>query len=289
MRTLREVWIATPCHGQPSVGFTKSIGPTIESLARMGLGPVLRILPGQAHIDLVRSKIASSFLRQPTEPDVLTFIDADEEWSPADVAVLLEGIAQGLEVVGAAVPSKHYDWEAIRLAAIAGAAAVDLPMAGLRFAYEFDACDVDEERGYVGPVVELRRSGARLVRVRHCGAGFVAIHRTVLERSAQGRPDRAVHYPVMGTALFTSEVLEHATGRRHETEDYSFFDYYRKALGGTIWMHYAARVGHEGLHTWMGDGSPDSLHRQARFFARLAKSPVWRDYQRYEATTDAKK
>jgi hypothetical protein len=276
-RAVREVWLATPCHGQPSMGYAQSFQPTVSMLAKLGYGIVPRIVQGQAHIDLIRSGVASRFLRSPTRPDVLIWIDSDEEWSPVDVLVLLEGIEQGLDVVGAAVPGKLYDWEAIRVAALHGTTASDLETQGLVFAYELDGPDVDAHRGYIGPTHLLPRSAATLIRVRHCGTGFLALHRSVLDRVATAHPELAYDAPMPGVALFKSEVLAHATGKRHETEDYSLLHRYRK-LGGTIWLHYAARIGHEGLHTWRGDGSDASLKRQAQRFAHITRTPGWRDY-----------
>lgn len=98
----RRVMIATPCHdGKITVQFADSLVGTIRAAAALGIFVTPVYMPYDALVQRARNDLARLALE--SQVDDVLFIDADQEWGPADAMKLL---AAPVDVVGAAVRKK---------------------------------------------------------------------------------------------------------------------------------------------------------------------------------------
>jgi hypothetical protein len=245
---MKRALIATPVYGGAHPHYVTSLDDLRV------LEPAWRCIPHirtGSLITLARNGMAAHFLKN-TVADVLMWIDSDEGFRPEDVASVLE---MALERGAACAPYREkpitageLDWPAIAAAAKRGVAPNELQYVGQKLTIDFRAEDVSVKRvenvkGYTGPV--LTKFGRRFVRVAHCGAGFLAVSRSALEKVYEMRADFEVRGGMRD--CFSSGVSD----GRYIGEDFAFCDHLT-AAGVDIWCDTSARVVHYGLTGWEG-------------------------------------
>lgn len=208
-------------------------------------------------ITLARNGMAAHFLKN-TRADVLMWIDSDEGFRAGDVASVVEAaLLHG--VCGGVYREKplsigELDWQAIANAAKQGAYFDDLQYIGQKLTLDFLPQDIDSEKGYVGP--ERKHYGRRLVRVAHCGTGFLAISREAMEKVYATRAD----FECVGGMrdCFSSGVVD----GRYSGEDWIFCNLLR-AAGFDIWIDTEVQIDHYGFTSWRGSLSGRHLREYA--------------------------
>ena len=208
-----SLFLATPIHGDASAAFAESMAVTMATFARDRVGFERFVVHGDSLVHRARNAIAHRFLA--SDCTHLLMVDADMEFSPADVLALA---AANVDVVGGVCSRK-----------VLGSGPVLTPLEG----------------------GEVREDG--LVEVARIGTGFMLISRSSLERIAAAYPDDvyvastgdAGHAGQDVHAFFQSPLL----GRELISEDFFFCDRWR-SVGGRVWAHPGVRPGHVGSYTY---------------------------------------
>ncbi len=168
----------------------------------------------------------------------------------------------GLDIVGGVYRKKplhlkDLDWKAIAQAAKSGVAPELLQFVEQDLAFAFLPEDIDHERGYVGPT--KTSYGRKLVRVSHCGTGFLACTRAALETML---PHAEACKGGMH-ALFTDGVVDGL----FNGEDRRFCSLARQ-VGLTAWLDTETSINHYGPIGVTGDLRGERLDEYAKKQAR---------------------
>ncbi len=119
-----RVMIATPCYyGRPVSEYWLSVSALREALATSELDGRANALEhrlevGNSVLAHARNMLLQKFID--SDADAMIFFDADQCARPSEFLALLVPLTRGWHVVGAAVPCKSIDWQAVRAAALRG-------------------------------------------------------------------------------------------------------------------------------------------------------------------------
>lgn len=239
--------IATPIFdGKPHHAFAESLAlsyrahPELEWLK----------LPGCADVSLARNTLAARFVRKTHA--AMVFVDADISWRVEDLELVMAPILAGAaHVVCGLYPKKQPGLPNYTSSLLAG--------------------DVDEERGYIGPVklVGQRRYG----RTGVVGCGFLALSREAVEAGLDVSPK---YCPWKGQSitnglderhalLFFPDVYEDPRQPgipRFWGEDAAGCGVLQK-LGFETWFSFEAELAHHTSEFAFGGEKPD-----VNFYAR---------------------
>lgn len=264
------VIIGTPCYGgMVHCRYAWAYAETAAVLTARGIPHGRIALDSESLIQRGRNRIAAEFLANPKATHLI-FIDADLEWSAADIIRLL---SHGVDVVCGVYPKKcekpvaewslaelqtHIDWlEANKQARLRGVAPPARSAAPSRPA-EWPLHPLFDERG-ISPYDE--RTGR--IGLNSAPTGFLCIHRNVFERMAAA----GVVQKIEAMQGITEEVLPHLydyfwTGVEdgiHWSEDYGFCRKWRQ-IGGEIWLDPSIKLIHMGMKAF--DGDPTTIYEE---------------------------
>jgi hypothetical protein len=233
----RTIFLSTPAHyatyDVEHAAFRRTLR---EVLAQEGHELIEPIVHGDSHIERARN-LATHEMLKTDATDLLTF-DGDQAPASDDVSFILGMLESGLDVVGAPVPKKVLDWEAIHAAALRGVPADQL------------------ELHATSPAVQLQEgpltwdAGLCAVKVLAIGTGCLLVSRAALEKLMVGYPDDWFISRQAGSdGEPVHEVFKSFTAkvdRKYQSEDYGLCDRWR-AIGGDVWMYV-------GVQQQLGDG-----------------------------------
>jgi hypothetical protein len=200
--------IGTPAHGgNVALGCIRSLVATATLLAKRGIAMNYLAGSGHALAHMARNFLAADFLAG--DASHLLVVDADMEWTPADVLRLIE---HDLDAVCATYLRKDDSGHYVLAAS---------------------------ESGRVSP------SGA--VEIEAAGLGFMLVKRRVVERMAETGVAPKFEDPVLerdhpGLHNWFPTRFEAGT---IQGEDFSFCRLWR-SLGGSIWCDTTIRLAHHG-------------------------------------------
>jgi hypothetical protein len=228
--TEQPLKLLVACHVHDSVtpAFCQSYAQAMTELALMGV-PLNFALFKDSDVSRGRNRAAHAMLHHGYTH--LMFVDADIEFTAADVVALLnmhEDVAVG--------PYRKKNE---------------------RREYNFEFVPDPE-----GAVATNAATGA--VEVMRAGTGFMMIRRAVFERLREAMPeivyiDQTKDGETFEAAMFFQfEIRDTPWGRRQFSEDFNFCERWR-AIGGRIWMHPGLKLGHWGAEVWKGDLAADGV------------------------------
>jgi hypothetical protein len=231
--TVHSVTIATPTYsGSLRIEFVESMQRLQRACDRLGVRlQWLRVTGMLVHH--ARDLLTAQFLQG--RGDVLCFID-DDEGFPVRAVFDVVRLAQRLDVVACAVPSKSIDWAAVHRAAARipeqhAAALLPMMASGERMVATMrdgDGIPLDEP-----------------FEVAQAGTGFLAIHRRAFDRIAADAPAADV-YEVMPGYRMPTMFHPFIVDSRAIGEDLAFCRRWRQ-VGGKLWAiaaHNLEHVGH---------------------------------------------
>lgn len=237
-----NIFIATPMYGGMCHGiFAMSLLNLAPELFAHGISVAFAPLLNESLITRGRNLLVQRFLDG--DCTHLMFIDADIGFRPADIVQM---VAADVDVIGGIYPMKGINWNAIKVAALAGKGAESLAIHGTMYTARW----LDEHPEPIDGVVE----------VKHCATGFMLIKRQVFERLAPHVPEYVNDLPDNMSRIERATIREYfATVIDPETrqllsEDYSFCNL---ARAHNIKIHAALwpQLLHEGSYIF---GHPDS-------------------------------
>lgn len=217
-----KLLIACHVHDSVTPAFCQSYAMAMVELALAGV-PINFTIFKDSDVSRGRNRAAHAMLHHGYTH--LLFVDADMEFTAADVLALLnlhEDIAVGPY-------RKKND----------------------RTEYNFEFVPHPENEVAVNTA-----TGA--VEVMRAGTGFMMIRRAVFERMREAMPeivylDRTKDGTQFETAAFFAfEIRDTPWGRLQFSEDFNFCERWR-AMGGRIWMAPGLKLTHWGPHEWRGD------------------------------------
>jgi hypothetical protein len=231
--TVHSVTIATPTYsGSLRLEFAESMQRLQRVCDRLGVRLQWLRAVGMAVHD-ARDRLTAQFLQG--RDDVLVFID-DDQGFPVRAAFDVVRLAQRLDVVACAVPSKMIDWAAVHRAALRVPAHLATALLPMMASGERLVAPLDDSQGI--PLDEPFEVG-------QAGTGFMAIHRRVFERIAAAAPAADVREAMPGFRMPTmfGPVI---AGGMMLGEDVAFCRRWRQ-VGGKLWAiawHNIEHVGH---------------------------------------------
>lgn len=242
-----RLMVGTPMHdGQACALYIAALCALTRLCLLQGVALRTCFLTMDSAISRARSRIVREFLD--SDCDHLLFVDADVGFDAADALALL-ALARGdgpFDVVAAAHPRKHIDWQRVATCAQAPREADTLRSAGLSFAWNPLDAPVD-----AGP--------GEPIEVAEAGTGFMLIRRQVFARLDQAHPELAFETdldidPSTGQSramrLYFASAIDPVT-RRYRSGDYAFSQRTR-AAGGRIWLCPWMSLQHVGAYVFEG-------------------------------------
>lgn len=238
-----HITIATPMYGGMCSGaFAKSLTGSIIALAKAGVGVSFIDLYNESLITRARNTLTNIFLQGTS--DYLLFIDADQTFNSEDI---LRMIAADKEIIGAPVPMKGINWEAVRKAAIDGKQNLQdfSGIFNINFLPDFKQ---DNKQIALSEPIE----------VLYVGTGMMLIKREVFEKLS----DKVSEYTYDGSAMpqYNLAPRESKIKNFWETavvdgrllsEDYNFCNMWRETEG-KIYVDLLAKVIHIGTYHFAG-------------------------------------
>lgn len=184
---------------------------------------------GDALIARSRSILATKFLDEITDSDVLVFVDGDITFSPADFAKVVEGARETGDIYGGLYVTRAREPHL-----------ASLPLREQAWAFQ----DTPERRPQ---------------ELRYLATGFMAIPRAVLEDLWAGGFDdidggHCLHRYDLGTTgdrpidFFRTFGIAEGEGSHWLSEDWAFCERWRQ-LGGKVWGDQSVMLGHQGAVT----------------------------------------
>jgi hypothetical protein len=204
--------------------FNQSIINLIARLGEAGHVTAISYLPGNADIQMVRNILSHRFLQ--SDYDSLLFIDSDQSFNSAEVLRMIES---DKDFIGAIIPKKTLNWEAIARAAKDGKEPLDLILYSGIFAANFLP-------------VQIKVNQHEPLEVQSLGTGLLRLKRQVLNELKPFCREIKAHNGETMTDFFANVVIE---GNRRLSEDYSFCQRWRE-IGGSVWAAPWVKVSHWG-------------------------------------------
>lgn len=236
-----KLFVGTPCYGgMVTTEFCSGLLRTAQSLALSNVAACFLMTAGESLITRGRNAIVEEFLA--TDFTDLLFVDSDIVFSPEDVRYVVQADA---DVVAGAYPRKEIDWLRATEAMRAGRDPSE------------DSCSV-----VVTPVTGTSTQEGDLLEVKETGTGFMRIRRRVLEQmiaadqsivytdgGPRRRDGKRLAIPRVFHADVVDDELDGAPARHYLSEDYWFCRRWRE-LGGHVYVHTKANLGHVGRYLY---------------------------------------
>jgi hypothetical protein len=234
----KKVMVATPMYGgMGNAMFFSSLLRLQDQLIHRGAQMHHAFMSNESLIDRGRNGLVDTFLTE-SDADYMLFIDADVEFRPEDVLVML---CQEKDIICGPYPKKHINWPVIIEAVKAG---IEDPSTLSRLVGEYVFTPLDPETK-----MEM------VVKVAEAGTGLMLIHRSVFHKMKEAFPE---NYYISDDSKFRFQKKEmHAYFRtmivdnRYLSEDYYFCHKWRE-LGGDVWLFPWAQTTHYGTYGFQG-------------------------------------
>jgi hypothetical protein len=234
----KSVMLATPMYG--GMGNTNYFSSVLQLQAQCiarEVGFEFSFMVNESLIDRGRNGLVNTFLTA-SKADYLLFIDADVEFRPEDVMVML---SFEKDIICGPYPKKHINWPVIITAIKAGQ---EDPEVLSRLVGEYVFTPLEES-----PKMEM------IIKVAEAGTGMMLIHRSVFTKMKEAFPEnyyesdhsqdlikrRPMH------AFFRTGVFD----KRYLSEDYYFCHKWRE-MGGDVWLFPWAQTTHFGTYGFKG-------------------------------------
>ena len=228
--------IGTPMYGGMCTSeYTDSLLKLSESCNKSGVKLTTIFLGNESLIQRGRNTIAHHFMNLPDATHLL-FIDADIKFRVEDIVRMIKA---DKELIIGPVALKGYNWEEIRMAALAG----------------------EDDIGRTGGVFNINLlPGIKMedeetpFEIEHGGNAFMMIRRDCLEALATNTPiytngGRSLPDGVEIKDYFRVEINKDTNHLL--SEDYFFCHSYRQ-IGGKVWCAPWVETGHFGSHLFNG-------------------------------------
>ncbi len=239
--------VGTPCYGgQVTSIYFSSIMKLQEACRREGIALTFLMPDGDDLVLRARQDIVAEFMEIRGATHLL-FIDNDMGFEPDQVFRLLRF---NEEVVAAACPFKHIDWEKVRSAALTGWE--NLESAGL---------------GYVVDAVQPPQVRDGFVRVHFAGTGFLLLKRStfvaLIERYPELRYSRGKEKKNSAWSYAFFNCMIDGEDGPYLSEDYSFCRHWTR-MGGQIWVDLNSQIQHVGQAIFAGNinSGPPPVHKE---------------------------
>jgi hypothetical protein len=240
IRFPRRLTVATPAYdGRTVLAFARSMQRLQRVCTRRGIRLQWLTTSGTV-VDVAREVLAAGFLR--SRDDVLVFVDADVAFEVRTVLELRQ-LAERLDVVGVAVPTKRIAWRTVWRAArsIPEQHAAEVLPAVCSTGRDLQPVDASAP-------LDIRQP----IEVAWCGTSILAVHRRVFDRIAEAFPDlRYTQADATGTPT-TAYFSPFVDNGERLYEDGAFCARWRK-LGGKCWAVLWPNVSHVGAFTFTDD------------------------------------
>lgn len=245
----KKVMLATPMYGgMGNAMYFSSVLRLQDQLINRGAFLYHAFMSNESLIDRGRNGLADTFLND-SDAEYLLFIDADVEFRPEDVLVML---CQNKDIICGPYPKKHINWPVIA--------------AAVKHGIE-DPANLSKLVGeYVFTPLEPETKMEMFVKVAEAGTGMMLIHRSVFEKMKEAFPenyyisDASQHRHIKKEmhAYFRTMIVDN----RYLSEDYYFCHKWRE-LGGDVWLFPWAQTTHYGTYGFQGSvGDLTNLFRK---------------------------
>ena len=236
---MNKLFIATPMYGGMCTGY---YAQALINLAReIKCEIIYSFMFNESLIPRARNALAHGFLK--TDATHMMFIDADINFRPADIALMIEA---DKEIICGIYPKKEINWNSIK-----NAFDNKVPLDQMKLhTGSFVVNLVDYKPEVTVPIHQP-------VEIWAGGTGFMPIKREVYEKLADKVPAYTNDVHDLGGTLKIEEIKEFfATSiedgtNRLLSEDYHFCNIWRKA-GGTVWAAPWAKLAHIGTYAFEG-------------------------------------
>jgi len=182
-------------------------------------------------IPRARNLLAHLFLK--TDASHLLFMDADQEFRPNDVALMLKA---DKDIITGIVPMKGINWEGVEK----GIKAKKKPYEPFTGIFNFQPLDKHKMKDVKTPF-----------EIKYGGSGFMLIKRQVFEQMIPTTDFYTNGGATIGKAKVYNFFKVENIGEELLSEDYSFCQKYR-TMGGKIWAAPWCEVGHFGSYCFRG-------------------------------------
>jgi hypothetical protein len=245
----KSIMVATPCYGGITTAFyTKSMIQLSSICESKGIKLYYYSLTSESLITRARNYCADEFMRSPATH--LVFIDADIEFNPYDVLMLVSLCEGDKDVVCGPYPLKEIAWEKVKYAVDKGHADIDARnLENLSVDYVFN---IDQD------IKEFKL--AEPLKVSEAGTGFMCINRSVFQRLGNAHPEWKYIPDHVKSANFGEDKEIYCyfnaeidpVSRRYLSEDYKFCRDIAK-LGMNIYICPWMKLNHIGTYKFIGD------------------------------------
>ena len=234
----KHLFIATPAYsGGMHCSYVQSLLDLQRTLLTYGIPHTIQFMFNESLISRARNKLAELFLK--SEATHLLFIDADIEFDPNDVLLLLHF---DKDLIGGAYPLKTINWEGVKkaIAKNPDISAAELVNQGAQWStHPFEG--------------RMTMPAVTPIEVQELATGFMLISRKVFETlkphvPTYTPPSNDAHYPNPAHDYFFVGVCND----RYESEDYSFCRRWRE-LDGQVWLCPWIKLNHFGSYGFRGD------------------------------------
>ena len=236
----KSFMVGTPMYGGlGNTMFFSSLLQLQDHCHRHGVGFQHCFMMNESLIDRARNGIVYEFLNR-SNADYLLFIDADVQFRPEDVLMML---SYDKDIICGPYPKKHINWPVI-IAAVENGMGDPGYLEKLVGEYVFSTLDEDTKVG-------------EIVRVAEAGTGLMLIKRSVFEKMAKAFPENAYVSDHSRDVLNGIKKDMHAYFRtgifdgRYLSEDYYFCHKWRE-IGGDVWLFPWALTTHYGTYGFQG-------------------------------------
>lgn len=246
----RKLFIATPMYGgQCSGQYMKSMLDLTTVCNQLGIQMQFFSIFNESLITRARNYCADQFMRSSFTH--MMFIDADIEFNPQDVLLLLSEAEDNSDkdILCGPYPKKNISWEKV-VTAVNKGFADDNPNVLDNIVGDFVFNPVRAGSVPLNQPFEVLESGT----------GFMMIQRRVFEKMKESyphlsyRPDHVRNKEFDGSreimAYFDTPIDPET--KRYLSEDYSFCQNARKA-GMKVWLYPWMKINHYGTHRFTGD------------------------------------
>ena len=238
---MKSLFLATPCYaGMATASFVSSVLSITEACRLADVGVHVHLSANESLITRARNRAVHKFLL--SDATHLLFFDADQG---IDGQSIVEMLDLDLELVGAPVPMKSIDWDAVAVAARHHEPNIET--AGPRLAINLI------------PGSETLELVKGCVEVSAVGTGCMLIRRDVIERMIEANPesmyvsDSPSDFGIPMHALFDTHIdRSNPLSPRYLSEDWLFCKRWRN-MGNKVWLYLRPKVTHQGSYTFRGD------------------------------------
>ena len=203
-----------------------------EGMMQHGHQMTPMFIGNESLIPRARNLIAHLFLK--TDASHLLFMDADQEFRPNDVALMIKA---NKDIITGIVPMKGINWKGIEKAVKAKKKEYE-PYTGI---FNFQPLNKHKFKKQEEPF-----------QIKYGGSGMMLIKREVFEKLLP----ETDYYENGGASIGKAKVYNffkvENINKELLSEDYSFCQKY-SSIGGTIWAAPWCRVGHFGSYCFRGN------------------------------------